>query len=242
MSLQKTRGILLRVLPFNDKNRIAKIYTEHFGLRTFIVSASSSKTSRQKTALLQPLQPIWLETTFIETNKLCRLGEISTSGSINYAMQHHTKRSILLFLNEVLYKCLREEQADEPLFNYILESINYLEKTEKKCNNYHLVFLMQMCHYLGFMPVSNYSNYHKYFYYREGLFDNFKSDNIMMDEEQSRLFAQLIQLDFDNMETLELHTNARNKLLENILFYYNQHLPSFKDIKSLEILAEVHAL
>jgi recombinational DNA repair protein (RecF pathway) len=65
MSLQKTRGILLRVLPFNDKNRIAKIYTEHFGLRTFIVSASSSKTSRQKTALLQPLQPIWLETSFI---------------------------------------------------------------------------------------------------------------------------------------------------------------------------------
>ena len=101
---------------------------------------------------------------------------------------------------------------------------------------------MQMCHFLGFMPVSNYGNYHKYFYYREGLFDSFKSDNIMMDEEQSRLFAQLIQLDFDNMETLELHTNARNKLLENILFYYNQHLPSFKDIKSLEILAEVHAV
>jgi hypothetical protein len=44
------------------------------------------------------------------------------------------------------------------------------------------------------------------------------------------------------MELLSLHTNARNKLLENILFYYSQHLPSFKDIKSLEILAEVHAV
>ena len=188
------------------------------------------------------MQPIWLETSFLETNKLCRLGEITSAGSINNAMQHHTKRSILLFLNEVLYKCLREEQADEPLFNFILESINYLDQTEKKCNNYHLVFLVQMCHYLGFMPVSNYSNYHKYFYYREGLFDNFKSENIMMDEEQSKLFAQLINLNFDNMELLSLHTNARNKLLENILFYYSQHLPSFKDIQSLEILAEVHAV
>ena len=242
MSLQKTKGIVLRVLPFNDKNRIAKIYTEHFGLRTFIVSASTSKSSRQKTALLQSLQPIWLETSFLETNKLCRLGEITSAGSINNSMQHHTKRSILLFLNEVLYRCLREEQADEPLFNFILEGINYLDQTEKKCNNYHLVFLVQMCHYLGFMPVSNYSNYHKYFYYREGLFDNFKSENIMMDEEQSKLFAQLLQLNFDSMELLSLHTNARNKLLENILFYYSQHLPSFKDIKSLEILAEVHAV
>jgi DNA repair protein RecO (recombination protein O) len=242
MSSQKTRGVVLRLMPFNDKNRIVKIYTEHFGLRTFIVSASSSKSSRQKTALLQSLQPIWLETSFIESNKLSRLGEISAAGNINHAMQHHTKRSILLFLNEVLYKCLREEHSDEPLFNYIIESINYLDKTEKKCNNFHLVFLAQMCHHLGFMPVSNYSSYHKYFYYREGLFDNFKSDNIMMDEEQSRLFSQLISLNFDRMNVLELHTNARNKLLENILFYYAQHLPSFKEIKSLEILAEIHAV
>lgn len=242
MSSQKTRGIVLRLLPFNDKNRVVKIYTEHFGLRTFIVSASNTKLSRQKTALLQALQPISLETSFLEATKLTRLSEINAAGSINHAMQHHTKRSILLFLNEVLYKCLREEQADEPLFNFILESINYLEKTDKNCNNYHLVFLTKMCQYLGFMPVSNYSNYHKYFYYREGLFDNFKSDNIMMDEEQSKLFAHLLKLNFNDMELLNLHTNARNKLLENILFYYTQHLPSFKEIKSLEILAEIHAV
>jgi len=30
--------------------------------------------------------------------------------------------------------------------------------------------------------------------------------------------------------------------LENILFYFSQHLPSFKDIKSLNILAEIHAV
>lgn len=242
MSLQKTRGIVLRLMPFNDKNRIAKIYTEHFGLRTFIVSAGSSKSSRQKTALLQALQPIWLETTFTESDKLSRLGEISAAGSINQAMQHHTKRSIILFLNEVLYKCLREEQADTPLFNYLLEGIIYLDKTDRQCNNFHLVFLVQMCQYLGFMPVSNYSNYHKYFYYREGLFDSFKSDNIMMDEEQSKLFAQIINLNFEDMALLQMHTNARNKLLQNILFYYAQHLPSFKEIKSLEILAEIHAV
>jgi DNA repair protein RecO (recombination protein O) len=183
-----------------------------------------------------------LETSFVETSKLLRLGEITAAASINQAIQHHTKRSMMLFLNEVLYKCLREEQADEPLFNFILESIDFLDKTQKNCNNFHLVFLVQMCHYLGFMPVTNYSNYHKYFYYREGLFDNFKSDNVMMDEEQSKLFAQLINLNYENMELLPLHTNARNKLLENLLFYYAQHLPSFKDIKSLEILAEIHAV
>lgn len=242
MSSQKTRGIVLRLMPFNDKNKIVKIYTEHFGLKTFIVSASSSKSSRQKLALLQALQPIYLETNFAETSKLSRLNEITSAGSVNQAMQHHTKRSIMLFLNEVLYKCLREEQADEPLFNFIFESIIYLDKTAQNCNNFHLVFLTQMCQYLGFMPVANYSTYHKYFYYREGLFDNFKSDNMMMDEEQSKLFFTLLSLDVHEMDKMQLHTSARNKLLENILFYYAQHLSSFKDIKSLEILSEIHAV
>jgi DNA repair protein RecO (recombination protein O) len=242
MLLQKTRGIVLRLLPFNDKNKIVKVYTEHFGLRAFIVSAGNSKSSRQKLALMQPLQPIYLETSFVETSKLSRLGEITSATSINQAMQHHVKRSMLLFLNEVLYKCLREEQADEPLFTFLINSIQYLDKTENNCNNFHLIFLTQMSHYLGFFPVLNYSNYHKYFYYREGLFDHFKSDNIMMDEEQSKLFAHLLSLNFETMEQLYLHTSARNKLVENILFYYAQHLPAFKDIKSLHILAEIHAV
>lgn len=241
MSLQKTRGIVLRLLPFNDKNRIVKVYTEHFGLRSFIVSASSSKLARQKTALLQALQPIWLETSFVEISKLSRLGEISAAAHINEAMQHHTKRSILLFLNEVLYKCLREEQADTPLFNFIFESLIQLDKTAKNCNNFHLVFLMQMSAYLGFMPVANYSAYHKHFHFNEGLFDHFKSDQMMLDEEQSKLFAALMQLDFDSMESLVLSTHTRTTLLENLLKYYAQHLSSFKDIKSLEILAEIHS-
>lgn len=242
MSLQKTRGLVLRLLPFNDKNRIAKIYTEHFGLRTFIVNAGSTRSSRQKTALLQALQPIWLETTFSETNKLNRLGEITAAGNINQAMQDHTKRSLLLFLNEVLYKCLREEQPDEPLFNFLVSSIDFLNKAPGNCNNFHLLFLIEMSRYLGFMPVSNYSTYHKYFYFREGLFDNFKSDNLMMDEEQSRHFAHLLSLNFETMDQVQLNTTSRNKLLENILFYYTQHLPAFKDLKSLEILAEIHAV
>jgi DNA repair protein RecO (recombination protein O) len=241
MSLQKTRGIVLRLMPFNDKNKIVKIYTENFGLQSFIVAAGSSKTSRQKTALLQALQPIWLETSFVENGKLSRLGEISNAGTIINATRNQTKRSILLFLNEVLYKCLKEEQADEPLFNFIIQSINYLEHTQQNCNNFHLIFLIQLSKYLGFLPQNNYSNYHKYFYFNEGLFDNFKSDNMMMDEEQSKLFFQFINLNYSSMENVQIQTNARNKLLENIIFYFSQHLSSFKDLKSLEVLSEIHA-
>jgi hypothetical protein len=64
---------------------------------------------------------------------------------------------------------------------------------------------------------------------------------MMMDEEQSKLFFQFINLNYSSMENVQIQTNARNKLLENIIFYFSQHLSSFKDLKSLEVLSEIHA-
>ncbi len=242
MLLQKTRGIPLKLLPFNDKNRIVKIHTEHFGLRSFVVSAGSTKNSRQKTALLQPLQPIWLETGFDESNRLFRLGEITAAGNIQNALQNHTKRSILLFINEILYKCLSEELTDTPLFDFIYNSICYLNNTTQNCNNFHLLFLVKLSHFLGFKPQSNHSAFHKYFYFTDGVFDNYKPGCLMMDEEQSLLFSKLLTLDFEQMHLLVLQNKQRIKLLENILFFYMQHIASLKEVKSLEVLSEVHAL
>ena len=240
--LQKTNGIVLRLLPFNDKNKIVKIYTEHFGLQSFIVSAGSSKTSRQKLALLQALQPIALETSFRENGKLTRLGEINSLINMNNSMVHEVKRSVVIFLNELLYKCLREEQDDLPLFNFVLSSLKLLNESAENCNNFHIVFLLKLTRFLGFHPVNNHSNFHLYFYYNEGVFDNFKSDYNRMDEEQSKLFSMLLSIDYENMNEIKLNTTTRNKIVQSILTYYALHVPACKDFKSIDVLAEVHAV
>jgi len=242
MHLQKTRGIVLKLLPFNDKNKIVKVYTEHFGLRAFIVGAGSSKLNRGKLSLLQATQPIWLETAFTETGKLSRLGEVTPAASIINAMQHHTKRSMLLFIDEVLYKCLREEQADDQLFNFIFDSIVYLDKTTQNCNNFHLVFLMRLSHHLGFLPTGNYSSVNRFFHYKDGIFDCFTTEGIIMDEVHSELFSKFIELDYQNMESVQLNAQSRNKLLNNMLLYFATHMPSLSNFKSLEILTEIHAV
>jgi DNA repair protein RecO (recombination protein O) len=190
---------------------------------------------------LQITQPIWLETSFSESGKLGRLGEISVASSIINAMQNHSKRSILLFLDEVLYKCLREEQADGQLFNFVYRSIDYLNQTSQNCNNFHLVFLMRLSHYLGFLPTNNYSNNNPFFHYREGIFDCFSTEGLLMDETYSALFAKFIDLDYKSMENIPLNAQTRNKLLGNILLYYATHMPSFSNFKSLEILSEIHS-
>lgn len=242
MGYTKTRGIVLKLLPYNDKSRIVKIYTEHFGLRTFIVSAGTGKTARQKNALLQPLQPIILETGFAETSKLSRLGEIAAAGSIFHCSQHHAKRSILMFINEVLYKSLNEEMCDLPLFEFLIFSLNCLEEANSNFANFHLVFLIELSHFLGFKPVNNFSNTNTYFYLQDGYFGPFHNEKLTMEEEPSRLFSRLLETGYHNMAQVSLTAAWRNKLAELLLKYFACHLSSFRQIKSLEILAEVHAL
>src|SRR3546814_8927968 len=38
------------------------------------------------------------------------------------------KSAVALFLNEVLYKCLRQQSADEPLFNYVFNAVSRSEE------------------------------------------------------------------------------------------------------------------
>ena len=63
-----------------------------------------------------------------------------------------------------------------------------------------------------------------------------------MDEEQSKLFSMLLSIDYENMNEIKLNTTTRNKIVQSILTYYALHVPACKDFKSIDVLAEVHAV
>lgn len=53
--LQKTVGIVLHTLKYNDTSNIVDIYTRENGRASFLVSVSRSRKSAVKTVLFQPL-------------------------------------------------------------------------------------------------------------------------------------------------------------------------------------------
>lgn len=240
--IHKTQGIVLRVIPYNDKNKIAKIYTQSFGLLTFMVSASNSKTSRQKTALLQPLQPILLEVKPSSSHGIARLGEINTLFVLNSCVQNYYKRLILLFLNEVLYKCLKaEEEEDNTLFNFLIDSLSALEKMTIGIGNFPLVFLGQLTKYLGCAPNNNFDTKNPFFNPNEGYFQPFEALHKLYDKQESELLSKLLQLNYQNINELLLNNNQRKNMLHLLMKYYAIHLPSFHDIQSLSVLEELDA-
>ena len=76
--LHNTRGIVLNTIPYSDTSLIVKIYTEQFGLQSYIVSGARSKKGQRKANLLQPLSQLDLVVQHREKNTLQRIVEISS--------------------------------------------------------------------------------------------------------------------------------------------------------------------
>ncbi len=53
--LHTTKGIVIHQFKFKEKSVIAKIYTEKFGMQSYIINGVRSKKSANKYAYLQPL-------------------------------------------------------------------------------------------------------------------------------------------------------------------------------------------
>jgi recombinational DNA repair protein (RecF pathway) len=59
------------------------------------------------------------------------------------------KRTIALFISEVLYHVLRHPMSDEPMYDFIAQSIQELDETDEP-QNFHLSFLVGLAAKLGF--------------------------------------------------------------------------------------------
>ena len=53
--LYKTRGIVIHTIKYSDTSVIAKIYTEKFGLRSYLIRGVRSKKAKIRAAQLQHL-------------------------------------------------------------------------------------------------------------------------------------------------------------------------------------------
>ena len=74
--LQKTRGIALSFIKYRDTSIIAKIFTEEFGMQSYIVNGVRSKSAKTKIALFQPLTLLELVVYHNKKKEIHRISEI----------------------------------------------------------------------------------------------------------------------------------------------------------------------
>jgi len=230
----KTEAIVLKTFKYSETSIIAKIYTKEFGLLSFMVHGVRKKRSKFSASFFQALQILNLEIQYKTKSNLHAIRDLSLSEGIQSIYSNIIKSSIAFFLAEVVSKTVREEETNEELFYFLQNSIVFIEEAEEKSiSNFHIVFLISLSRYLGFYP--NYSD-KVFFNIFTGGFENTYNSQYCFEEKESKLFGQLMKLNYSNCQELRLSKEERKEILSGILRFYHIHLPEMGEIKSLEVL------
>ena len=233
----KTQGIVLHSIKYADKKVITKIYTKQLGIisvNSIIRSTSKSTIAR---SAIQPLSIIDLEIVFKENREIHELKEAKSIYQYQSIHVEFYKLCIAQFMNEILLKCLKEQSKNDLLFQFIFESLIWLDTLDKGYNNIHIIFMFQLTKFLGFYPLNNFNNDCLYFDMMEGRFQSFKlSYPLGLDKDDSQLIKDLFTYELNS--EINYTKNNRDQLLEILLLYYKYHFHGFNNIKSYEVLKE----
>lgn len=239
--LQKFAGVVLHTLRYKDTAFIADIYTEERGRASFLVPASRSRKAAVKPVLFQPLALVELEADVRPNATIYKVKEAKSFYPFVSIPFHPAKSAIALFLAEFLYRAVREEAENRPLFAYLKHSVVWLDCALSDYANFHLVFLMHLSRFLGLYP--NLEDYHSgcCFDMLNGCFTESRprGHSHYLAPEEASLMNTLMRLNYETMHLFAMNRMERNRCLTLINDYFRLHLPDFPVLKSIEVLQEL---
>jgi len=236
----KTEGIVLHGIKYGDTGRIVTVYTEAFGRTSFILQGIHSKKSSGKANLLQPLFLLELEVDHRQGRELQRAREIKIRHPYQTLPFDVVKSSQAIFLAEVLYKVLKEEETRPELFEFLSHSFRIFDLMKEGIANFHLVFLIHLTRYMGFAPNNNYAINRTIFDMASGSFTERKPPHLnYLEPEESRILSEIAIISFDEMGQIILTSVTRNLMLIKMIDYFSLHLGIRLQIKSLQVLHEL---
>ena len=192
--LATTDAIVLSLQPCSDKAHILHAYTRTGGRINYRVYGLGKKNTAGKYSPLSILQ-------VTGDDKSIRTAQLSFVPQTITTDPH--KRTIALFISEVLYHVLRHPMVDEPMYNFLEQAIQQLDESTDP-RNFHLSFLMEFAAKLGFAIPLN-SN----------------------------------PLSSNSLPHPPLTRTERQKALKALCDYFEEHVETWENPKSLDVLMEV---
>lgn len=238
LPIYTTSAIILKTVKYGDSSLIVNTYTRDFGLMGLMVRGVYNNKKKSLPVLLQPMNVVEIVFTKNQKSNLNYLKEISSEKIFNTISANFYKCTILMFINEILYKTLKEEQPYWELFDYIKQSLILLDSLEKHYADLHLYFLAGLTKWLGIYP--NFSHEGKWFDLSEGITTDLRPNhNYVLEKEYKSLFFNTFT-DFPiNYVPMNISIIQRRQLLDILLLYFELHVPGLHEIKSKTVLHEI---
>ncbi len=233
-------GIVLHSIRYSDTQIIVDIFTESAGVVPFLLRTGRTGRGGLKASLWQPLALVDLTWEHRLKANLQKPHELALWHPWRTLTSEPHKAAIGLYLSEFLHHALRHEQENKPLFNYLMNALTWFDESDEHYVNFHIVFLLHLTRFLGFLPNVEDWVEGSYFDLQTAMFTRTRPLHVhYLNPEEAILVPKFLRMDLRTMRAVGLNRFIRRRALEIVTEFYRLHIPEFPELRSLDILAEV---
>ena len=130
--LHKTRGIVVRQVKYGETSLIVTIFTEKFGMQSYMVKGvrKSGISSGLRASQFQPSNILDLVVTHHDRQGLHHIRECQWARLYRTIDRDIRKQTVVIFMMEVLQKCLKQPDPMTELFQFTEDALVGLDEAE----------------------------------------------------------------------------------------------------------------
>lgn len=219
--LHKTKGVVFRFTRYGETSIIVTIFTDQFGLQSYIVNGVRTRSSKSRIALFQPLTLLDMVVYHRENANINRIKEVRCLYPYITIHADVIKSTIAMFVNEIVNKTVKEESHAVELCEFLISSLVTLDSMTANAQNFHLIFLLKLSRFLGFGVQ----------HVNEVLGGRITEPLI------EKAIAEMIGGTY--LTPLILTNPQRRELLDLLIQFYNEHSGALGDVKSVQVIREI---
>jgi DNA repair protein RecO (recombination protein O) len=235
--IRKTRGIVLHTTRYGESSLVVHCYTEQCGRQSYMVKGVRKSKKDNRSNLFQPLFILDFEVYHKDSREIQLVKEVSRAMPLNSLPFDMVKSAQAIFMAELIYRVVREEESNPMLAHFLLSSIQFLDALEEASPDFHILFMFQLSRHLGFYPQNNFDEGHIFFDLSSGQFiPHCKDPELHLDEEASKLWHQYMLHEYQSVKDSDFNGLQRKLVLDHLVRFYKSHVAGMGDIRSLEVL------
>ena len=234
----------MRTVKYGETSVIAAIYTELFGLQSYLVNGvrTTTKKGPGKASLFQPGAMLDLIVYHNDLKNLQRIKEFKWGYLYKNIFSDIFKNAVALFMVELLSKTIKQPEQNTDLFHFIEDAFLHLDESgQNVVANFPLFFSLHLATLYGFRLSDEYSPKNAYLDLQEGEFVHEQPVHpYFLSDPYSHTISQLLKtLQPHELSSIHLNRDARRILMIACQQFYALHIQDFGTMKTLPVLQEV---
>lgn len=238
-----TNGIVLRKLKYGDSSQIIQVFTQRFGLQSYILKGlGRNKKSTAKGNLIFPAALLEWNVYYREERQIKLIKDVHPSYFYKSLSEDIIKNSVAVFAMEVLHNLLIADDLQLDLFDFTKTFLIALDEEQSQfVANYPLFFLVQSGRLAGYQLHGEYSAATPFLNFREGRFSSVEEpSNIPILTDRLPLMSAVNTAhSLAEIRNIRMSQSHRQAILQQFLAFFEMHMPHFRPLKSVAVLSGI---